>query len=73
MKALVTIRTDSLLICEAMPAEARTTVEALLAALHYETGVYAHLRDMPSARLHIEVWPADCNLAQATLNQEARR
>jgi hypothetical protein len=45
-------------------------MEALLAALHHEASAYAHLRDLPTARLHIEVWPADCNLAQATLNKE---
>ena len=30
MNAFVTIRTDSLIICEARPVEGRTTMEALL-------------------------------------------
>ena len=72
MKALVTICTDSLIICEAKPLEARTTMEALLAALHHETSAYSHLRDLPAARLHIEVWPEADSFGKATLNQEAQ-
>ncbi len=73
MKAFVTIRTDSLVICEARPVEARTTMEALLAALHHETSAYAHLRDLPMARLRIEVWPEgeEQRMEPRSLNQEA--
>lgn len=75
MKAAVTIRTDSLVICEAKPVEARTTMEALLAALHHETSAYAHLRDLPMARLHIEVWTLEMRTGVSALplnlNQEA--
>jgi hypothetical protein len=71
VKALVTIQTDSLIICQARPVEARGTMEALLAALHHKTSAYAHLRDLPMARLHIEVWPQGDNFQTATLNQEA--
>lgn len=71
MKACVSISTDSLVICEGKMVEGRTTMEALLAALHYETSAFAHLRELPMARLHIEVWPEGGNLMPATLNQEA--
>lgn len=57
MKAGVTISTDTLIICEGKVTEGRTTMEALLAALHHETSAYQHLRDLPMAHLHIEVWP----------------
>lgn len=73
MKAGVTIRTDSLVICEGTVIEGRTTMEALLAALHHETSAYQHLRDLPMAHLHIEVWPEGQALMMEpqTLNQEA--
>lgn len=71
MRAFVTIGTDSLIICEAWPVETRTTMEGLLAALHHETSAHAHLRDLPMARLHIEVWPEGDDFSKATLNQEA--
>jgi hypothetical protein len=72
MNAFVTISTDSLIISEAKAVEARTTMEALLAALHHETSAHAHLRDLPLARLHIEVWPAEAvPFGVATLNEEA--
>lgn len=73
MKAGVTIRTDSLVICEGRMVEARTTMEALLAALHHETSAYQHLRDLPMAQMHIEVWPEGqaLLLQNRTLNQEA--
>jgi hypothetical protein len=73
MIAGVTIRTDSLVICEAKPVEGRTTLEALLAALHHETSAYKHLKDLPLAHLHIEVWPqGEAMLMEPrTLNQEA--
>ena len=72
MRAFVTISTDSLIICEAKVHEGRSTMEALIAALHHETSAYAHLKDLPMARLHIEVWPEEgIPFATATLNQEA--
>lgn len=75
MKAGVTIRTDSLVICEGKVIEGHTTMEALLAALHHETSAYAHLRDLPMARLHIEVWPVEMRTGVSALplnlNQEA--
>lgn len=71
MRACVTISTDSLIICEGKVHEGRSTMEALIAALHHETSAYAHLRDLPMARLHIEVWPEGNPFVPATLNQEA--
>lgn len=73
MKAGVTIRTEKLTICEGKVVDGRTTMEALLAALHHETSAYAHLRDLPMAHLHIEVWPQGEALLMEprTLNQEA--
>ena len=71
MKVRVTISTDSLLICEAREVEGRSTMEGLLAALHHETSAYQHLRDLPSASLHIEVWAESRSLMPLTLNQEA--
>jgi len=53
MTYLVTIHTDSLCICDAKETEARTSMEAVLAALHHETSAYKHLRDLPMARLQI--------------------
>ncbi|MDP1587730.1 MAG: hypothetical protein Q8M07_08315 [Prosthecobacter sp.] len=69
----MTIRTDRLIICEGKMVEGRTTMEALLAALHHETSAYAHLRDLPTARLHIEVWPVadDHGLAAAATKEGA--
>lgn len=75
MKAGVTIRTDSLVICEGRMVEGRTTMEALLTALHHETSAYQHLRDLPRAHLHIEVWPLEMRTGVSALplnlNQEA--
>lgn len=70
MKHLVNIRTDSIRIVDGKVIEAASSMEALLAALHYETSAYKHLRDMPHARLHIEVGPLVADEAPLTLNQE---
>lgn len=81
MKCLVDIATDSLRICDGRAVEARTSMGALLEALHHETSAYAHLKDLPMAHLKIEVWPAHLrpgshpdqpdNIIPFTLNQEA--
>ena len=76
---VVNIATDSLRICEGKEIEAKSSMEAVLMALHHETSAYQHLKDLPMARLRIEVWPAGacsavgekaCFLPR-TLNQEA--
>ena len=71
---LVTITTDSLVICEARETEAPTSMEAVHAALHHETSAYKHLRDLPMARLRIRSEPkAMVAVTQdLTLNQERR-
>ena len=72
MTYLVSIATDSLVICEGKVMEARTSMEAVLAALHHETSAYKHLRDLPMARLRIRSEPKAVVLCQRdlTLNQE---
>ena len=77
----VNIWTDSLRICEGKEIEAKSSMEAELAALHHETRAYKHLKDLPMAHLKIEVWPAHLhpgsrpdlpdNIIPFTLNQEA--
>lgn len=51
----VNISTDSLRICDGKEIEAKSSMEAVLAALHHETSAYKHLRDLPMALLRIEV------------------
>lgn len=80
MKYGVSICTDSVSITDGQIVEARSSMEALLAALHHETSAYKHLKDMPHARLHIKVEPmvpqgmggllAPRNIIPFTLNQE---
>ncbi len=79
----VNISTDSLRICDGKEIEARSSMEAVLAALHHETSAYKHLRDLPMALLRIEVNPPlphalqpvggslPENVIPLTLNQEA--
>lgn len=69
---IVTIATDSLRLCESKEVEAKSSIEALLTALHHETSAYQHLRDLPMARLRITVWPAAEVLStrDRTLNEE---
>ena len=71
---LVSIATDSLVLCTAKEVEARTSMEAVLAALHHETSAYKHLRDLPMARLRIRSEPTATVLMtqDLTLNQEGR-
>lgn len=69
----VNISTDSLRICEGKKIEAKSSMEAVLTALHHETSAYKHLRDLPMARLRIDCCPAavQINPEPRTLNQEA--
>lgn len=57
MKASVTIRTDSLTICDGSVKEGGSTLEIVLAALHHEASAYRHLKDLPWANLSIQVRP----------------
>lgn len=70
----VDIRTDSVAISH-REVEARSTVEAVLTAMHHETSAYQHLRDLPFANLRILARPVEslpsCGLAVKTLSQEA--
>lgn len=67
---LVNIQTDSINIVSRKSIQARSSMEALLLALHHETSAYQHLKDMPHARLHIQVEPVSAGAAPLTLNQE---
>ena len=76
MKHLVTISTDSLRICDGKEIEAKSSMEALLAALHHETSTYEHLKDLPMAMLRVEVTPqlrpcGELYILPLSLNQEA--
>lgn len=53
MKFDVTIRTDSLVICDRKIVEAKSSMEAVLQELHHSTSAYQHMRDLPFARLSI--------------------
>ena len=62
----VSISTDSVRICDDKPVEAKTSMEAALAALHHETSAYKHLKDLPMALLRIEVNPPMTHVVQPT-------
>jgi hypothetical protein len=70
MKVQVKIRTDSLNLT-AQTVEARSSLEAVLLALHHETSAYQHLKDLRFAHISIQASPvSEAVTTPRTLNQE---
>jgi|GEM_PF-5034412 len=73
MTFLVTIVTGTLRVCQDKKIEAKSSLKAVLNALHHGTSAYFHLQDLPMAQLGIAVFPKPKSPDKLKLEQRTQK